>query len=104
MVYLEETKQILKFRIDDHCGYVINSIDTATRSHFIQPGNSLAKIQVIQVTAIEQTKQKQMIMNTEKNMKSTLSESSILYTKAATENTDCKDTRRFLIFAVNFYH
>ena len=52
MAYSGETKQILKFRIDDHCGYVNNSIDTATRSHFTQPGNSLA---IIQVTAIEQT-------------------------------------------------
>ena len=56
MVYLGETKQILKFRINDHCGFVNNSIYTATRSHFTHPGNSLAKIQVIQVTAIEQTK------------------------------------------------
>ena len=53
MAYIGETKRILKFRIDDHRGYVSNSIDTATGSHFTQPGHSLANLQV---TAIEQIK------------------------------------------------
>ena len=56
MAYSGETKHILKFRINDHCDYFNNSIDTVTRSNFTHQGNSLAKIQVIQVTAIEQTK------------------------------------------------
>ena len=53
LAYVGETKRILKFRIDDHLGYVSNSIDTATGSHFTQPGHSLANLQV---TAIEQIK------------------------------------------------
>ena len=53
MAYIGETKRILKFRIDDHRGYVNNRNDTATGSHFTQPGHSLANLQV---TAIEQIK------------------------------------------------
>ena len=46
-------KRILKFRTNDHCGYVYNSIDTATGSHFTQQCHSPANLQL---TATEQTK------------------------------------------------
>ena len=45
-VYIGETKRILRFRLDKHCGYVNNDIDTATRSHFTGPGHSLLDISV----------------------------------------------------------
>ena len=37
---------MLKFRRDDHRGYVNNHVDTATGSHFNQPGHSLADMSV----------------------------------------------------------
>ena len=54
-VYIGETKRFLKFRIDDHRGYVNNSINKATGSHFNQPGHCLGNMKI---TAIEQIKKK----------------------------------------------
>ena len=51
-VYIGETKRILKFRLNDHWGYV-NHIDNATGSHFNQAGHSLADLSV---TVIEKVK------------------------------------------------
>ena len=44
---------MLKFRLDDHHGYVNNHVDTATGSQFNQPGHSLADISV---TVLEQVR------------------------------------------------
>ena len=52
-VYIGETKRMLKFRLDDHCGYVNNFVDTATVSHFNQPGHSLADMSI---TILEQVR------------------------------------------------
>ena len=52
-VYIGETKRMLKFRKDDHCGYINNFIDKATGTHFTLQGQSLANQRV---TAIEQIK------------------------------------------------
>ena len=43
MIYIGETKTILKFRLDDHCGYVNCNIDCATGSHFTQAWAFLGK-------------------------------------------------------------
>ena len=52
-VYIGETKIMLKFRLDDHRGYVNNDVNTATGSHFNQPGHCLADLSV---TILEQVK------------------------------------------------
>ena len=53
-VYIGETKRMLKFRIADHCGHVLNKrTDKSTGGHFNLPGHSLADLRV---TIIEQTK------------------------------------------------
>ena len=52
-VYIGETKRILRFRLDDHRGYVNTGADTATGSHFTGPGHSLADMSV---TALERVK------------------------------------------------
>ena len=52
-VYIRETKRKLKFRLDDHWGYVNNYIDNATGSHFNLAGHSLADLSV---TVIEKVK------------------------------------------------
>ena len=53
--YIGETKRFLKSRLDDHCGYVNNHIDTATGSHYTQPGHTLANLQVV---ILEQVKKR----------------------------------------------
>ena len=45
-VYIGETNRMLKFRLDDHRGYVNNCVDRATGSHFNQPGHSLADMSI----------------------------------------------------------
>ena len=45
-VYIGETKKMLKFRLDDHRGYVNNGVNKATGSHFNQPGHCLADLSV----------------------------------------------------------
>ena len=45
-VYIGETRRIFKFRLDNHRGYVNNSLDNATGFHFNQPGDSLADLSV----------------------------------------------------------
>ena len=54
-VYIGETKRILKFRLDDHRGYVNNHFDNATGTHFNQPGHSLSNLQI---TVLQQIKKK----------------------------------------------
>ena len=46
MKYVGETKQILKFRLAEHRGYVNSYDDTATGEHFKLPGHSLAEMTV----------------------------------------------------------
>ena len=54
-VYIGETKRFLKFRLDNHRGYIVNKhLTEATGEHFNLPGHSLADISV---TAIEKVKQ-----------------------------------------------
>ena len=65
MAYIGETKRILKFRFDDHCGYVNCNTDTATGSHFNPSGHCLANVNII---ALEQMKKETMI-HTENNVK-----------------------------------
>ena len=46
-VYIGETKRILKFPLDEHRGYVMNSqLEKATGHHFNQPGHSLADLAI----------------------------------------------------------
>ena len=54
LTYIGETKQTLMFRFNDHCGYVNNSINTATGSHFTQLGGQPDCS--LQIKAIEQIK------------------------------------------------
>ena len=55
-VYTGETKRMLKSRLSDHCGYIVNKDrNTATSHHFNLPGHSLADLSVI---LIEQVKKK----------------------------------------------
>ena len=63
-VYIGETKRILKFRLADHRGYVVNQ-DTsqATGLHFNLPGHSLADLSI---TAIEQVKTNDTIYRKER--------------------------------------
>lgn len=63
-VYIGETKRMLKFRLADHRGYVVNK-DTskATGAHFNSPGHSLADLTV---TVIEQTKRKSDVYRKER--------------------------------------
>ena len=56
MTYISETKRILKFCFDEHCGYVNNFMDTAAGTHYNLPGRSLADMQI---TVLEQTRYKE---------------------------------------------
>ena len=58
-VYIGETKRILKFRLADHRGYVLNKqTNQATGHHFNLPGHSLSDLQI---TAIEQVRKNDVI-------------------------------------------
>ena len=51
--YIGETGRILKFRIDEHRGYINNKvISQATGAHYNLPGHSLAEIRVTDLTHI----------------------------------------------------
>ena len=53
-VYIGETERMLKFRLADHRGYVLNSrTDKSTGNPFNRPGHSLADLRV---AAIEHNK------------------------------------------------
>ena len=52
-VYIGETKQTLRFCLDDHRGYVNNGVDTSTGSHFTGSGHSLSDMSV---TALERVR------------------------------------------------
>ena len=55
-VYIGETKRMLKYRLANHRGYVVNQMtDKATGAHFNMPGHSLADLRV---SVIEQTRGK----------------------------------------------
>ena len=53
--YIGETKRMVKYRLDEHRGYVNNLVDTATGSHYTLPGHSLADLELI---VLEQTRYK----------------------------------------------
>ena len=54
MVYVGETKIMLRFCLADHCGYVrAEHFDKVTGSHINLPGHSLADITI---TVIKQSK------------------------------------------------
>ena len=56
LVYIGETKRMLKYRLAEHRGYVTNGVTSqATGEHFNMPGHSLADLSV---TIIEQTYRK----------------------------------------------
>ena len=63
-VYIGETKIILKFRIDDHRGYVVNKhLQHAKGLHFKQPGHCLADMHFI---AIEKEKRNNALYRKER--------------------------------------
>ena len=63
-VYVGETKRFLKFRVDDHRGYISNrKIDQATGEHFSLPGHSLADLLV---KAIERVKRNNILYRKER--------------------------------------
>ena len=63
-VYIGETKRLLKFRIDEHRGYISNrKIEKATGEHFSQPGHSLADLSV---TALERVKRNNILYRKER--------------------------------------
>ena len=63
-VYIGETKRLLKFRIDEHQGYISNrKIEKATSEHFSQPGHSLADLSV---TALERVKRNNILYRKER--------------------------------------
>ena len=46
-IYIGETKRIMKFRIDEHKGYIVNKrIEQATGAHFNLPGHSINNLSV----------------------------------------------------------
>ena len=62
--YLGETKIMLKFRLEDHCGYVRNqTLDKATCEHFSLPGQSLSDLSI---TGIEQSKRNNKLYRKER--------------------------------------
>ena len=63
-VYIGETKRILKFRLDEHRGYILNChLNKATGDHFNQPGHSLADLTV---TALEKSKRNNSLYRKER--------------------------------------
>ena len=63
-VYVGETKRFLKFRVDDHRGYISNrKIDQATGEHFSLPGHILADLSV---TALERVKRNNILYRKER--------------------------------------
>ena len=63
-VYIGETKRLLKFRLAEHRGYVVNrDTSKSTGHHFTLPGHTLADLQV---TAIEQVKKKDILYRRER--------------------------------------
>ena len=63
-IYLGETKRMLKFRLADHRGYVVNQdTTTATGLHFNLPGHSLADLSV---TPIEQVRKNDTVYRKER--------------------------------------
>jgi hypothetical protein len=58
-VYIGETKRMLKFRLAEHRGYVLNQhTNQATGHHFNLPGHSLSDLEI---TAIEQVRKNDLI-------------------------------------------
>ena len=63
-VYNGATKRLLKSRLAEHRGYVVNGDTTkATGHHFSLPGHSLVDLQV---NAIEQVKKKDILYRRER--------------------------------------
>ena len=62
--YIGETKRYLKSRLDDHRGYIVNTLtNNATGEHFTQPGHSLADLQV---TVLEKVKKNNTLYRKER--------------------------------------
>ena len=63
-VYIGETKRLLKFRLADHRGYVVNKdTTTATGQHFNLPGHNLADLSI---TVVEQVRKNDLIYRKER--------------------------------------
>ena len=63
-VYVGETKRMLKFRLADHCGYVLNKdTTTATGKHFNLPGHCLSDLSI---SIIEQVRKNDTIYRKER--------------------------------------
>ena len=63
-VYIGETKRLLKFRLADHRGYVVNQDTTyATGLHFNLPGHTLADLSI---TVVEQVRKNDIIYRKER--------------------------------------
>ena len=62
--YVGQSKRILKFRISDHRGYVVNQhLDKTIGEHFNRPGHSLSDLSV---TALEQVKKNDLFYRRER--------------------------------------
>ena len=61
--YIGETKQILKFRLADHRGYMNNGDDTATGEHFNSPGHSISDLNI---TILQKVKKKDDLYRNQK--------------------------------------
>ena len=58
-VYIGETKRLLKFRLADHRGYIVNKdTTTATGHHFNLPGHNLADLSI---TVVKQVRKNDLI-------------------------------------------
>ena len=64
MIYVGETRRIMKFRLPEHRGYVNNHDDTPTGEHFNSPGHSLADMTV---TILEKVKSSDDSYRTERD-------------------------------------
>jgi hypothetical protein len=63
-VYVGEPKRFLKFRVDDHRGYISNrKMNQASGEHFSLPGHSLADLSV---TALERVKRNSILYRKER--------------------------------------
>ena len=63
-VYIGETKRLLKSRLADHCGYIVNKDTTqSTGHHFNLPGHSLSDLSI---SVIEQVKKNNLVYRKER--------------------------------------
>ena len=63
-VYIGKTRRLLKFRLADHRGYVINNdTSTATGRHYNSPGHPLADLSI---TVLEQVRKNDTLYRTQR--------------------------------------